>query len=313
VARALGAAPARRCPCGGVLAPGEDECAECRAKRTGGTAVLARDELRPGDTAPQDDVDRAAGGRARSNTVFGRQCEPYENPWYDPFEATRNQAAMLTLVPSAVFATVRSPAASDCAAIWVRYLTGGGGVAAHDGIKNPGDRLATAFAGDDRHEPMEDVVIRWVESNMSKLLPQLKGPPSVTRTFDELGVPKSMCVNLAPDYDNDAFTPGANLAGGLGSSDFGADSRSFDGRVTFDKTPHGGLCEIRPRFEFDWHVLDGVDFCPGNAGNVFQEALTIPMSRLEASGIAKDVGIDIRFRRIRNDAPRMFPNPDSEP
>jgi hypothetical protein len=212
-----------------------------------------------------------------------------------------------------VFATVRSPAASDCAAIWVRYLTGGGGVAAHDGIKNPGDRLATAFAGDDRHEPMEDVVIRWVESNMSKLLPQLKGPPSVTRTFDELGVPKSMCVNLAPDYDNDAFTPGANLAGGLGSSDFGADSRSFDGRVTFDKTPHGGLCEIRPRFEFDWHVLDGVDFCPGNAGNVFQEALTIPMSRLEASGIAKDVGIDIRFRRIRNDAPRMFPNPDSEP
>jgi hypothetical protein len=62
------------------------------------------------------------------------------------------------------------------------------------------------------------------------------GPPALTFSFDDLGVPPEL-RQADPFYDGDAFTVAANLAGGIGESDFGRDSRRIEGRVTLDKRP----------------------------------------------------------------------------
>ena len=301
---------APRCACGGRLAPGETECASCKAKRVGAGATIARDDKAEGDTAPQDSVDIAAGGRARSNTVFGRQCEPYTNSW----EAAAQQVAMRATVPNLVATTIGGPASDDLANIWRRYINGVGGLESHDGVTSAGDRIANAFKADERHAPAEDAVLDWVRSRLrAVVLPKLAGVPSVTLTFDELGVPGNLRKPV-PDYDNNAFTVAANLAGGIGSSDFGVDSRDLGGSLSFEKVvdPTNRMwCSIRVRGEFEWVIRDGIDFCPGNAGNTLQEAVTIPMSRLEATGLAKDVGLFVRFRRVRNGlSTESFRNPD---
>jgi outer membrane protein OmpA-like peptidoglycan-associated protein len=296
-----GPIPADECACHDAH-PAGCGCAQCAGPAT----AVQRDDLRPGDTAPQDDIDRAAGGRARSNVLYGRQCEPYNS-----FDAAIEQARLLLVVPNIVEYSISSPASGDAANVWRRYLRGTGGMETHDGVADAGDRIATAFRADERHAPDEDRILAQVQTLVPGLLPRLSGQSSLTLTLDELGITNR---DANPNYDSDAFTIGANLAGGIGSSDFGVDSRRIDGNVSFEKTvdPHNRLwCQIQVRAEFVWTVRDGIDFCPGNAGNPFlQEWLTIPMSRLEASGVARDVGVLVRFKRVRYDVPREFPNPD---
>ena len=221
---------------------------------------------------------------------------------------------MRTTVPNLVATTIGGPASDDLANIWRRYINGVGGLESHDGVTSAGDRIANAFKADERHAPAEDAVLDWVRSRLrAVVLPKLAGVPSVTLTFDELGVPGNLRKPV-PDYDNNAFTVAANLAGGIGSSDFGVDSRDLGGSLSFEKVvdPTNRMwCSIRVRGEFEWVIRDGIDFCPGNAGNTLQEAVTIPMSRLEATGLAKDVGLFVRFRRVRNDlSTESFRNPD---
>ena len=289
--------------------------------------LLARDELQPGDTRPTDAIDRAAGGRARYNPRYGRQCQPYATTW----EARAVQAEMVVLVPNGVnvelvrrspsWAPVDAATAWEVSVIWQQYLTGGagGGRIVRDGIANPSDRIARAFANDVRHEPHEDAVLEWAREHMRS---RLAGRGIVTLTLDELsaaGMPFSL-RRPNPNYDSHAYTVAANLAGGLGDmltpdSDFGPDYRVLDGTVTLDSRPARDnrlWASVGVRGTFDWSVYDAIDFCPGNAGGSFQELATIPMSRLEASGIARDIGLLIKFRRVRGLPPREYPNPDHE-
>jgi hypothetical protein len=274
--------------------------------------AIARDGRAHDDTAPVDDIDRAAGGRARSHWLHGRQCEPY-----GPTRARIVQTDMLVEVHAAVGAALATePAVGDVLAEWRKYLTGTGGLSTHDLTTDPSDQIALAFQRDNRHEPAEDAIFRHAWSSSASWLPRLASQSSVTLTFDDLGVPQSL-RRPVPDYDNNAFTVAANLAGGVGDgvtpdSDFGPDFRELGGTITVSNSPSSGnrlWSRIFMTGDFVWTVHDAIDFCPGNAGNGLQESLTIPMSRLEASGVAKDVGLLVKFPRHRVDSPREFRNP----
>jgi hypothetical protein len=279
--------------------------------------MLSRDGRAPGDTAPVDDVDIAAGGRARTNRLYGRQCEPYSNAT----GARLVQAETWLRVQTAVGVFMAAePAIGDVLAEWRKYLTGGGGLSRHDLTTNAGDQIALAFQRDNRHEPAEDAIFRHAWSQSSTWLPRLASSGVVTLTFDELGVPQAL-RRPVPDYDNNAFTVAANLAGGVGDgvtpdSDFGPDFRDLGGTITVSNSPDPTnrlWSRIFMTGDFMWEVHDAIDFCPGNAGNTLQESLTIPMSRLEATGLAKDVGLIVKFPRHRADSPRVFPNPAIQP
>lgn len=275
--------------------------------------MIARDGRSPDDHAPVDDVDRAAGGRARTNSLYGRQCEPYPDGWM----ARAVRAETLVRVQAAVgIFMAGEPAIGDVLAEWRKYLNGTGGLSRHDLTAAPSDKIALAFQRDNRHEPPEDAIFAHAWSRSASWLPRLARESSVTLTFDELEVPRAL-RRPVPDYDNNAFTVAANLAGGVGDgvtpdSDFGPDYRDLSGTITVSSSPSSDnrlLTRIFMSGDFMWEVHDAIDFCPGNAGNTLQESLTIPMSRLEATGLAKDVGLIVKFPRHRTDSPRVFRNP----
>jgi hypothetical protein len=95
---------------------------------------------------------------------------------------------------------------------------------------------------------------------------------------------------------NDPLNAAANIAGAVGPNEPGED-RLMGGPVVIeirDLKPNSMSGEIR------WlphvHVDDVVRFCPaGNLGNWWQRAYTVPLSKLEATGLVKAVPITIDY------------------
>lgn len=102
--------------------------------------------------------------------------------------------------------------------------------------------------------------------------------------------------NRPINYSN-PFSVAGHIAGGIGSSDAGDDYRKITyANVTLERVPVIGstgyvLVELFPHYE----VFDAIDFCPGDCGSYQEQVITIPMSRLEASGEAYDVPFKIIF------------------
>jgi hypothetical protein len=105
------------------------------------------------------------------------------------------------------------------------------------------------------------------------------------------------------EYDNAAFNAAGNLAGGVGVSGqgsdvFGDDDRVMSGPVLIQVMgidPATGMMIGTVRYQPHVHVKDTVDFCPGNLGSSIAQSVTVPLSKLEASGLAKDVPITIDY------------------
>jgi outer membrane protein OmpA-like peptidoglycan-associated protein len=108
------------------------------------------------------------------------------------------------------------------------------------------------------------------------------------------------------DFATIGSVPG-NLAGGVGKTQttcsVGATpSPADDARIltdvtgTFVRNPTGSVT-VTPTLHF--RVIDTVDLCPGNCGSdigvINEQLATIPMSRLEASGVSGDVPFTVDF------------------
>lgn len=102
--------------------------------------------------------------------------------------------------------------------------------------------------------------------------------------------------NRPINYSNPLSVAG-HIAGGIGSSDAGDDYRSItSASVSLERTELIGstgyvTVGLTPHYE----VFDTVDFCPGDCGSPAEQVITIPMSRLEASGEAYDTPFKVVF------------------
>jgi len=179
---------------------------------------------------------------------------------------------------------------SDVGALWRRYLS-----------RKPGDSLTpTVFStgGNSIHDSFSDnnyihdetdQVLDLVASRLSR------GYGNVTQPITNFL--SSSETELSTNFANPFTIPG-NIAGGIGPSDAGMDSRRITwGQVSFDISdlPLGKkLVNIEVTLGFE--VKDAVDLCPGDCGAILEQTLaTIKMSRLEASGEAYDVPFIVRF------------------
>lgn len=103
-------------------------------------------------------------------------------------------------------------------------------------------------------------------------------------------------ANRPINYSNPLSVAG-HIAGGIGSSDAGDDYRKITrANVALEKTTLLGntgyvSVELFPHYE----VFDAIDFCSGDCGSPAEQLVTVPMSRLEASGAAYDVPFKVRF------------------
>lgn len=117
-----------------------------------------------------------------------------------------------------------------------------------------------------------------------------------------------------------AYEIPGNIAGGIGTDQLtcqvGAqpspfnDHRSAAGSARIIKNPDGTLTAI-PSITFT--VRDTIDLCPGNCGAELEQIATVPLSRLEASGIAGDVPFTVRFPAPRRSLKVMPAAPPPSP
>jgi outer membrane protein OmpA-like peptidoglycan-associated protein len=203
-----------------------------------------------------------------------------------------------------------------------------------DGLSCP----IRSLKNDAEHEPYEDTVIDRVRSNLPTLVSRLRGVPSVRVSLTDAGVPSGLlhaphtigCTTAAPNAPACLWlasnrTLGSLLfgkgyeEGSITDSEYGNDSRDVDGTVeltkAFDPADPAHI-QVGMRFELKWHLVDAVDFCPGNTvpHSTLQHALLSEASCLEASGMARDIRIEAEYTRERTWGPLgPYPNPDPAP
>ena len=240
----------------------------------------------------------------------------------------------------------------DVEKVWDAYFGATGSPAFFwSEAKDPTNCVVKALKGDPDRARFEQPIIDAVVAKIPTLVPRLKGVGSVRLTLADAGVtpavlgpgsggcagattPSPRCLAL-----NNNTRVGGQLFGGVGEADptsphgscgseYGPDAREVDGFVVLAKRPDPvDPCKIRiePSFELHWHITDAVDFCPGNTVDwCVSKPITDPCwrlrigvvaaSRLESSGMARDIKVEAEYTRDRT-APSQgpFTTPDPQP
>jgi hypothetical protein len=174
--------------------------------------------------------------------------------------------------------------------------------------RSPGDSLAPAVFDDqasylvsafaesgDTTDDM-DAVIDMVGNRLHKA-PAGSLREGVAATMSLSNFLSADEMNNRPINYSNPLSVAGHIAGGIGSSDAGDDYRKISyANVTLEKTTLLGstgyvTVELIPHYE----VFDAIDFCPGDCGSPAEQLITVPMSRLEASGAAYDVPFKVVF------------------
>ena len=231
-------------------------------------------------------------------------CTPFANP--DTAETVLSQ--LRVQVP---LLTATATNCSEVGPVWDTYFAA---TSTPFGFSAPGscvvkaaktDPDGSALASAATQDLMNDIV-----KNLPVLLQRVSPPfPGLGLPIPELRVPIENAIpdkrrrDLHPEIIyNNPFNAAANIAGGVGTSGqgsdiFGDDDRLMQGTVVIavSSIDESGLMAGEIRWVPHVHVKDTVDFCPGNLGNSSQRFLTVPMSKLEAGGLVRDVPITIDY------------------
>lgn len=153
------------------------------------------------------------------------------------------------------------------------------------------------------------LIMAFLPANLLGVTPPLfplGGPLASLRLSlaDAVGPDAEPDLHVDISYGNAPLNAAGQLAGGTGrdgngSDIFGDDDRVMGGPVVIDVTsidPAGGAMSGEIRWQPNVHVKDTVDFCPGNLGSKSAQTVTLPMSKLEAGGLTRDVPITIDYR-----------------
>lgn len=126
-------------------------------------------------------------------------------------------------------------------------------------------------------------------------------PTTIPAAVAEINTPGS---NHEMNFNAIGEIPG-NIAGGIGTTQLSCpvgakpspfnDSRLVRGKALVVLNPDNSLT-VFPFFNYT--VKDTIDLCPGNCGASIEQIATIPMSRLEASGISGDVPFTVNFSSL---------------
>jgi hypothetical protein len=145
-----------------------------------------------------------------------------------------------------------------------------------------------------------------------------------------------MNVDKDVSYDKNSLAGGllfgsASEDGRTPDSEFGPDTRRLSGTIKLHPLgrPDPTTLDVEETLTFRYLTHDALDFCPGNTGkkpnnsweNIEYNRLLTDLSRLEASGMARDIGFDVRYHRTTKITRRLSvpappqppPNPNPSP
>jgi hypothetical protein len=245
-----------------------------------------------------------------------------ENPWPDCTEFQEHEAISAWKFWTRIGAPEKLAKRCGCSLVGTAfsdYLNAVGGRRVH---KDDGNCISDQCAKDDKaHEALEARLLkawhdqgplaesalassRTAELDLVKALEgSLLGPQPVPFVQD---------ATLEITFKNNKLAGGLLFGGGAApgetSSDFGRDSRWVSGTIRLERTDRGenpNFIDVKETVVFNYTVDDALDFCPGNTnrmtdagfeGMAYNEFLS-DMSRLEASGMTKDIGFHVEYHR----------------
>jgi len=190
----------------------------------------------------------------------------------------------------------------DVEALWRLYLNRQHGASlARRVFSNASHPIPRAFAQSQTIRDRQTFLMGMLEDWFRRTCPSL--PASFPMSIPASNIFPATELDFPINFNVPTEVPG-NIAGGVGSSDAGPDTRSMSGSIVFFRSVDaaGHTTAVRARSELQFVVRDAIDFCPGDPGTGMEQLLTIPLSRLEKSGevwpgevLAYDVPIEVRF------------------
>ncbi|MFC1750289.1 DUF4157 domain-containing protein [Pseudomonadota bacterium] len=164
-------------------------------------------------------------------------------------------------------------------------------------FNNPSSYLVSAFRESGDTTDDVDKIISMVGKRLIKKAPVEKFPDNEAYFMPLSRLLSDAELENRPINYSNPFSVAGHIAGGIGSSDAGNDYRKItDSVAIITKTAlSGDHGYITVEISANYEVFDAIDFCPGDCGSPMEQLITIPMSRLEASGAAYDVPFKVIF------------------
>jgi hypothetical protein len=192
---------------------------------------------------------------------------------------------------------------TEVAGLWRAYLSRRHGESLRRRVfSEPSSQIVQGFVRSTttaaRQRQLTDRIKSALPSNCPNLAP---GAPTA---FAVSGFLTAEDLAYPINFNQPLEIPG-HIAGGVGSSDAGPDSRQVSGSVILrrDTDSSGQTTGVHLSTRFQFVVLDAIDFCPGDPGTGQEQAITIPLSRLEMTGLflqdepfAYDVPFEVRYQ-----------------
>jgi Putative peptidoglycan binding domain len=271
----------------------------------------------------------------------GLDCTPYPGLFGRSPGAHLAWQELAKRVPGEVTARCGCSLVGDA---YATYLEAGG---KFNTLADDGNCISSQLAKDDKaHAVLEDrLVDQWRDRGNDVVRQALTAGGDV-----EIDLVKALEGSFVPatpgslgerNVNRDVTYRDNTLAGGLlfgsasedgttSDSEFGPDTRWLTGTIKLHPigSPAPDTVDVEETLTFHYRTRDALDFCPGNTNkkpwtsweNVKYNELLTGFSRLEASGMARDVGFDVRYhrtktihRRLSRPAPPQPPTPPPEP
>ena len=183
----------------------------------------------------------------------------------------------------------------ETADLWDEYLTRTPGDSLTPKVfDDPADEIVKAFVNHPDTANRQREIIAAIERNLSGKCPTLKF--GVWTDVDVTALLPATELNAPFSFGDPATTIPGLIAGGVSPSAAVMESRSISGKVRLMR-PFGlpGVTSVRLRTQLRFTVRDAIDFCPGGKGGPAARLVTVPLSRLEASGMAFAVPFEVHY------------------
>jgi hypothetical protein len=276
------------------------------AGETSGQSLTIGRPYSPGTTGVAQIARQDAGGSQAGSGGSGETTPSFLRStiqdFCQPFGSRQEARAAHQYAQQSIVPLIQIGFGSEVASLWQSYLNRKPGDSLGRRVfSSPSSEIVQGFVQSVTTNERQRQLIGLITARLSSHCPSL--PPGVATnvpistylTREELEYP----INF-----NQKFERPGNIAGGVSESDAGPDTRQVSGYVTFlrDTDSAGRTTNIHLQTHFNFVVRDATDFCPGGAGASDEQAITILLSRLEATGLflqdepfAYDMPFEVRY------------------
>jgi hypothetical protein len=285
----------------------EGECAEAAAGGAGGAPAVATAmprgeiEARVAGTSERSALDSLAGEiraavdarraepprRGENRSAPAAFCQPYG--LLEMADAVESKAFLIGFLPAAATAMFQS---AEVGSLWLDFLTTT--APTRHSYAGPASTVVRGFETAAISLDAHRAVFQEAVGNVGARAPAIAPGGEVRIPVADLIASTDLTINWSNPYD----IPG-HIAGGQSGGAGGDDTRSVRGDLIVRRVVGvDGQSRYKAISDFEYFANDTVDFCPGGAGSGLEQNLTVPLSRLEATGTAWacDVPFDVTYR-----------------